>query len=478
MTSIERVVVIGNGMAGARVVQELRRRDPGLSITVLGAERCAPYNRVLLTDVLAGLIEEDEVFDRPSDQRGATVHTGVSAVYVDRDRRTVHTADGGSHPYDILVLATGSTPRIPDIPGLKDPNGNLSQGVVALRTLDDCHRILSLAESGARALVLGGGLLGVEAARALAGRQLDVHVLHSTAAVMNRQLNSEAAVMLTRQLAELGVSVIQDAVTKGVTHTADGRLTGVELADGRSVPGALLVVACGVVPESGLAAAAGLAVDEGIVVDARMRTADPAIYAIGDCARQGARISLLVDDAWAHAKIAADAITNTPSTHTALPPAVTRLKADDIDLTLIGEPQPVDGGDTVFEIMTDADHSAGRYQRIVLRDGRVTGAALLGGHPDTGLLIQACMDGRVLTEAERIRLTRFPGPRGGLAPDIPQTETEAPVCYCRNVPKHRILEACGNGARTVAAIARTTRATTGCGICRTAVKKLLKSAAD
>lgn len=148
MTSVKRVVVVGNGMAGARVVSELRRRDPLLSLTVLGAERCAPYNRVLLTDVLAGLIDEDEIFDRPADQRGATVHTGVSAVRIDRERRVVRTDDGGVHPYDSLVLATGSTARVPDIPGLRSAGGELMPGVVAFRTLDDCHGILGLARPG------------------------------------------------------------------------------------------------------------------------------------------------------------------------------------------------------------------------------------------------------------------------------------------------------------------------------------------
>ncbi|MCB5165100.1 FAD-dependent oxidoreductase [Streptomyces bambusae] len=481
MTAPARVVIIGNGMAGARVAQELRRRDPALSLTVLGAERCASYNRVLLTDVLAGAIDEDEIYDRPADQRGARVHTGVSAVAVDRERRTVLTADGGSHPYDSLVLATGSTPRIPEVPGLRDADGELGQGVAAFRTLDDCHRILSLAGPGSRALVLGGGLLGLEAARALAGRQLDVQVLHSGPAVLNRQLNAEAAGILTRQLAELGVTVVQDAVTVRLVRSADGRLTGAELADGRVLPGTLLVVACGVEAESGLAAAAGLPVADGIVVDERMRTADPAVYAIGDCARQGGRAARLVDDAWAHARIAADAITGAQGGPVLPPPAVTRLKAEDIDLTLIGEPEPAGGGQEAgepgaVEVLTDTDQAAGRYQRIVLRGGRITGAALLGGHPDTGLLIKACADRRVLTEAERGRLARLPGPRGELAPDSPEPEAEPPVCYCRNVSERRIREACGAGARTVAAIARTTRATTGCGICRSKVKQLLKSA--
>jgi assimilatory nitrate reductase electron transfer subunit len=481
MKTPKRVVVIGNGMAGARAVRELRRRDPAIAITVLGAERCAPYNRILLTDVLAGQIDEDDIFDRPADQRGATVHTGVSAVRIDRERQEVITGDGGTHPYDSLVLATGSTSTIPDVPGLRLDDGTLVRGAVGFRTLEDCHGILRGAHRGSRALVLGGGLLGLEAARALAGRGVQVTVLHPTDTVMNRQLSRQAADMLTGQLAELGVAVRRGAVVSRVragfhTGTGEERLTGVELTDGTVVPADLLIVACGVTPETGLAAAAGLTVGEGVAVDASMRTSDSAIYAIGDCTQLSGRVSRLVDDAWSQAKTAADAITGTLTSAPAPVVPVTRLKADDIDLTLIGACHPQDSTDGSFEVLTDTDPDSGRYQRIVLSRGRILGATILGDHPDTGVLTQACRDRRVLTPHELARLARLPGPRGDLAPDSPDIGQDSPVCYCRNVPKSRILESWSSGARTVSAIARTTRATTGCGICRTAVKQLLKTA--
>ncbi|GAA3101496.1 hypothetical protein GCM10020001_018030 [Nonomuraea salmonea] len=278
-----RLVVVGNGMAGSRLVSEVRTRDPHMKITVFGAEACRPYNRILLSNVLAGSSRPEQV--RLVDPAWYDAHDveaafGSPVAHVDRETRHVVTEDGRREPYDLLVLATGSDALVPPIPGV--------ERAIPFRTLDDCERILGEAERARTAVVIGGGLLGIEAARGLAGRGLPVTLLHLAGHLMERQLDVEAGEVLGETLAGLGVHIRTGVSAAGVEDD------GVRLDDGELVEADLVVLACGVRPVTGLAADAGLEVRRGIVVDDELRTDDPSIFAIGECAEHDGTVYGLV----------------------------------------------------------------------------------------------------------------------------------------------------------------------------------------
>ncbi|MEV0604498.1 FAD-dependent oxidoreductase [Streptomyces sp. NPDC050315] len=466
----KRVVIVGNGMAGARTVAELVDRDPELSITVLGAEEHPAYNRTMLTEVLSGIVEEADI-GLAEEQGKAEIETGLRALKIDRDKKVVKDAAGIEHSYDALVLATGGIPRMPDISGLCEESGELIQGAAFFHTLDDCRRILRSVTPGSRAVVLGGGLLGLETARALVTRGADVEVLHAGEVLMNRQLDQVASQILVEKLAGVGVTV-----RLGCTITAvagDRRVQEVRLGDGTWIPCDLLVLSCGFAAATALAEAAELPIGAGVLVDQDMRTADPDIYAVGDCAEADGVVSGLVGEAWKQARKAAEAITGARDRDACLahPPAATRLKAPGIELTVMGESNAPDGPNV--HAVEDADHSA--YRRIVLREGRISGAVVLGGEAeDATPFVEHYHAGTRLTRNKAIRmlhLEKLEEPVAGQKPE------DAAVCYCNNVPQKTILEAWTQGATSIAAIARSTKATTGCGICRSKVEALLASAA-
>ena len=285
------VVVVGNGMAGARVVDELLRRDDSLRITVFGAEAQPAYNRILLSDVLAGRRANGDIalVERP----GPVRHLGVAVTAVDRAARTVTAADGTAVAYDALVLATGSTAVVPPVHGIAGPAGTLLEGVFVFRTLTDCAEIAQAAGRATRAVVVGGGPLGLEAARGLPQHGLSVEVVHGAGHLMDSQLDGPGGAVLRRAVEALGVGVHLGSFASRVTGTrgfnGTERVTGVGLADGRHVDGDLVVLFCGVRPQVELARSIGLVIGRGILVDDLLATDDPAVFAIGECAQHRGR---------------------------------------------------------------------------------------------------------------------------------------------------------------------------------------------
>jgi assimilatory nitrate reductase electron transfer subunit len=471
-----RVVVVGNGMAGARVVERIRWRDPGrrLHITVFGAERHPAYNRILLSAVLAGRARvEDISLAHPSvfASAGVTVRRGVPVVAVDRARREVVAAGGERVGYDVLVLATGSRPVVPPLLGLSTPDG-LLPGAAVFRTLDDCQQLAAAAALARRAVVLGGGLLGLEAARGLAGRGLAVEVLHAAGHLMNRQLDRAAGRVLQGTLAGLGVRTRLRAYATGVT--GGDRVRGVMLADGAVVPADLLVIACGVEPETSLAVGAGLRVDRGIVVDDTLRSVtDDRVYAVGECAQHAGTVYGLVAPAWEQADVVADRVTGAaPAARYAGSRLVTRLKATGVELAAMGEAHLDDdeGDDHGTEVVQFLDPARGTYKKLVVRGDRLVGAILLGDAPTVGTVTQL-FDRGTPVPADRLALLldRPPGPaqRGAGAADT------ATVCHCNGVTAGAIRACWLAGARTVGDVARATRASTGCGGCTDTVAGIL-----
>lgn len=442
-----KVAIVGYGMAGARIARELGRR--GAEVTVFGAEPSAAYNRILLSSMIAGKQSEDEIA-LPTPPDHVELRLGSPVESIDLEAKTV---DGVA--FDKLVLATGAQALVPPIPGL-DP---LPTGAYVLRTIEDARRILAEAANRASAIVLGGGLLGLEAARGLAGRGMDVTVVHAGTHLMERQLDPDGAGVLAATYAELGVESVTDAQTTRVMHGDDG-LTLV-LADGRTVTGQLLVVSCGVRPETSLAAAAGLEVGRGVVIDDQCRTSHPDVFAVGDCAEHRGIPYGLVGPAWEQADVVADLLSgvNEDAAYTGSR-LVTRLKAAGIDLAAMGRIE----GD---EVVSFADPVRGTYARLVIdENGRLAGAVMLGDNPMVGQVVQLFDTGDPVPHDRRTLLMGRPGESVSVAPETPASmPEEAVVCRCNNVTKKELTDAFLGGARTPQALSDATQASTGCGTC-------------
>ncbi|WP_106401527.1 FAD-dependent oxidoreductase [Actinocorallia populi] len=484
------IVVVGNGMAGSRLVTELRARDRKVPITVFGAEPQRPYNRILLSNVLAGSARPDHIgLVDPAwyERQEVDVRAGVPVVSIDRRARLVSAADGSVTPYETLVLATGSTAFIPPIP-VRHPDGGeasavdgLPAGALAFRTLEDCQEIIEMARTVRRAVVVGGGLLGIEAARGLVGRGLEVTVLHLAGHLMERQLDPEGGRVLARTLARLGIgSRLNAAVCAlGTVPGADGApvVCGVELAlpdGGREfVEADLVVLSCGVRPEVSLAREAGLAVGRGILVDDELRSVtDPDVRAIGECCEHRDEVYGLVAPAWQQAEVLADLLAGTePAARFTGARQITRLKAASIELASMGETHHDDEAEGV-EVLQFADSSRGTYKKVVIRDGRLVGAILLGDTSTAGTLTQL-YDRAAALPSERLSLL-FGGIGGAEPAGTPlRMPDAATVCHCNNVTKGRIRACWQEGARTAADVAERTRAGTGCGSCRSALEGIV-----
>ncbi|MEW1907173.1 FAD-dependent oxidoreductase [Kitasatospora sp. NPDC085895] len=391
-TAEPRIVVIGGGMAGHRLAQQLTAHGAG-RVTLLAEEEHAPYNRVLLADVLAGRYAPDTAALAALPPQVECRR--ARAVRIDREHRLVQCDDGAAVAYDHLVLATGSNPVLPPLRGLFDDaltgrerwghlpaaraGGELPTGVFAFRTMADCELIDRHLPGVRQAVVVGGGLLGVSAARALAARGVQVVLAHQGEHLMERHLDEEAAGLLRAHLAELGVEVHTECRVRSAL-TEDRRITGVELADGFRLDAELLVIAAGVRPRTGLAAAAGLEVRRGIVVDDRLRTSDPAVHAVGDCAEHRGTVYGLAGPALAQADRLARLLCgqDAPYRGSRLLTRLTLAGPDSapLDLAAFGETSPAGPGDQVVRL---ADASRGTYRKVIVRRDDLGGDRLVGG---------------------------------------------------------------------------------------------------
>ncbi|MGW5195932.1 NAD(P)/FAD-dependent oxidoreductase [Streptomyces spiralis] len=381
MTSNARVVVIGAGLAGVSLARRLG--ELGTPALVVGEEEHPPYNRVLLAEVLAERYAP-EVIALPAP--AGLVRARVTGI--DRAAREVRCADGSAIAYGTLVLATGSNPVLPPLRGLFTPDHELPEGVHAFRTMDDCLGLSKAVRPGVRAVVVGGGLLGVSAARALAARGAQVVLAQQSERLMERQLDPGASRLVRRHLEGLGVEVHTECRVRDV-RCVGGAVRSVELADGYALDADLVVVACGVHPRTGLAEQAGLAVHKGVLVDDELRTSDPHIHAIGDCAQHAGTVYGLAAPALEQAGALAALLAGDSGARYTGTRSLTRLTLAGphapFDLAAFGETEARPGDDVVQL----ADATRGTYRKVVVRDDRLVGGVLVGELGTVGALARA-----------------------------------------------------------------------------------------
>jgi nitrite reductase (NADH) large subunit len=470
----ERLVVIGNGMAGMRTVEELLKRAPTrYRITVFGAEPHVNYDRIMLSSVLAGEKNIDQIVINPRswyEDNGIRLFTGDPVIAIDRVARTVTAQSGQVEHYDRLLLATGSKPIAPPIPGLQLP------GVCAFRDIADIENMIEASRRHKRAVVIGGGLLGLEAANGLLRRGMSVAVVHLMETLMERQLDPAAGGLLQRELTERGMHFFTNGQTEEILGTE--RAEGVRLADGRQVPGDLVVLAIGIRPNIDLARAADLDINRGIVVHDDMCTSDPAIYAVGECAEHRGKTYGLVAPLWDMAKVCADhlaAETEISSAYagTALS---TKLKVTGVDLFSAGD---FAGGEGCDELTLN-DTGGNTYKRLVLRDGRIEGVVLYGDVADSGWYFDLLRKREDISAYKNALLfgEMVAAAMGQVKPkSITAQPDDYQICGCNGVCKGAILAAIGEHDLTSVDGVRThTKASASCGSCTGLVEQLLAAA--
>ncbi len=466
-----KLVVIGNGMAGARFVEDLLARDhqKHFSITMFGDEPGGNYNRILLSSLLAGTYKNESDIDlNPLDwyrENNIALHAGVRAAGIDRHTKIVYGEDGRAEAYDKLVIATGSRPFIPNIEGLN------KAGVFSFRTLEDCRKIAEYARNGPKsAAVIGGGLLGLEAARGLQNFGLDVSVVHLGPALMQQQMDLPAAAILNKSLEKLKVNVLLNKSTSAILGS--DRVLGLRFADGATLECDMVVISTGIRANWEIAAGCGLAVERGIIVDDQMRTGDPDIYAVGECAQHRGRMYGLVGPLWEQTKVLADHLSGKEAAYEGSKLA-TKLKVMGVEVASMGIIEPEEDEDEVIQF---SEAKRGTYKKLIIRDGRLVGAILLGDISKAAYLMQAFDRGAPLPE-ERLRLLFDLGD-----PPKPVTFAEmsgdTQICNCNGVSKGQLIACVNSGNRTPKSVMASTRAGLGCGSCRVMVTEIVEWASS
>ncbi len=459
----ENVVVVGAGMVGHRFVEELavRDRDQRFDLHLVGAEEYEPYNRILLTEVLAGraslrALTLGAVPDR------VRVHRGVAGRAIDRAARELVLSDGRRIGYDRLVLATGARAWVPPLEGLDTE----PQHVHVLRDVDDVRAVRARAANARHAVVLGGGLLGVEAACGLASKGIAVTVVQNEPQVLAGQLDPQPASVLAGALEGSGIRVRLGASVAEVV-SAYGELVAVRLTDGTVMAADVLLVSCGVRPETTLAAGAGLPVDRGVVVGTDLASpVDPRVFAIGDCAQPPEGGTGLLAPGWAQAERLAAALTGGSPGRPADAERLhdVHLKAVGVSTVSLGVRATAARDDD--RVVSVHDPGGGRHVDLVVRAGRLVGATCVGA-PEVAAAAGVVLDRGTPTPQDPLAL--LVGEQRAEEPSPVRMPAATTVCRCNNVTKQDIVDACEAGASTVEAVAERTRATTGCGGCREVV---------
>ncbi len=466
-SSPKRLVLIGNGMAGIACLEQILRHTHEYEITVFGDETHVNYNRILLSSVLAGEKNIDEITLNPIDwylNNKISLRLGIRISGIDRDRKRVLGDDGSEASYDKLIIATGSSPFMPPIDGMDKKH------VCTFRNMEDTQRMLEWSRPGKKAVVIGGGLLGLEAARGLQVQGCDVSVVHLTDRLMDRQLDHLGATYLKNKIERLGIRVHLSRQTASLS--GNGKVEGVRFRDGEELPADLVVIAAGIRPNTKLAAEAGLRVSRGIVVDDYLRTSDPDIYAVGECTEHNGETFGLVAPLLAQGKVLAAAITGNETPGFAASTPAAKLKIAGVDVFSAGLTDDAEGYDSIrYE-----DASLGIYKKAILKNNRMVGVVLIGETADSSRYVEWMKTGEDLSRKRRSLFWTEPAADPGEA--AAQLSAHDTVCGCLGVSKDNIIQAIHErGICTMPQLKETTRASTGCGSCAGLCESILRSVA-
>ncbi|MCJ2182365.1 nitrite reductase large subunit NirB [Novosphingobium sp. 1949] len=461
-------------MAGCRAVEEVLSRDGDrFEITIFGAEPRVNYNRIMLSPVLAGeKTFEEIVINTPEwyEENGITLVSGDKVVQIDRATQTVIAASGRVEPYDRLLIATGSDPFIIPVPG-KDLDG-----VVTFRDLDDVDKMLAAADAGqarggGSAVVIGGGLLGLEAAHGLSLRGMKVTVIHLMPTLMERQLDEAAGFLLRSELERRGQTILTGANTKEILGK-DGKVAGVRLEDGTEIVADIVVMAVGIRPATGLAKEAGLEVERGILVDDHMVTSDPAVLSVGECVQHRGLCYGLVAPLWDMCRALADHLTDQPTGYTGSVTS-TKLKVSGIDLFSAGD---FSGGEGCEDIVM-RDAARGIYKRVIVKDNRIVGAVLYGDTADGSWYFDLLKKSEDVSDIREALIFGQAFASGGALADpnaaVAALSDDAEICGCNGVSKGQVVSCIAGGAHSLDAVRASCKASASCGSCTGLVESLL-----
>lgn len=474
----EKLVLIGNGMAGVRTLEELFKHNEGdakkgsdlYDITVIGAEPHPNYNRIMLSPVLASEKTIDDIILNSLDwydDNDIELVTGDAVAEIDRVKKVVITESGQKVPYDRLLMATGSTPFIIPVPGAD------KEGVIGFRDIHDVHTMLEAAREYKKAVVIGGGLLGLEAANGLMKQGMEVTVVHLLDSLMERQLDKPASEMLKLSLEKKGLNFMMEAQTAEIL--GEKRVSAVKFADGSEVEADLVVMAVGIRPNIALAEKAGIHCERGVVVSDTMQTYDPKVYAVGECVQHRDECYGLVAPLFEQAKVAANHLAQVGSTRYLGSMTSTKLKVTGIDLFSAGDFNEEDGDETL--VMQDA--SSGVYKKLVIRDDKIKGAVLFGDTMDGTWYFQLMRDETNIADFRRTIMfgQHDVGDAGhGDASHVMALPDSAEICGCNGVCKGDIVNAITKeGLFTLAEVQSHTKASSSCGSCTGLVEAILAS---
>lgn len=465
---MQKLVVVGNGMAGVACVEQILKHTRKFEITIFGDETHVNYNRILLSSVLAGEKPADEILLNSLDwykRNQIQLRLGARITSIDMNRKTVTGDDGSVTPFDKLLLATGSSPVIPSLDWIK------KQGVYVFRTLDDTRDLMACADVGKKAVVIGGGLLGLEAARGLQMQGCDVTVVHLMDTLMERQLDQTGGSYLKAKMECLGVRVL---LNKNTTRLlGEQKAEGIEFKDGSGIPADLVVIAAGIHPNTELGRAAGLDVKRGIVVNDYMETSHPDIFAVGECVQHRGICYGLVAPLFEQGKVLAATITGNKGPMFAGAAPAAKLKIMGVDVFSAGD---IREDATGTDAIRYEDPALGIYKKLIVRDNKLIGAILVGDTSDSHRYMEWLQSGKDLARLRKQLLFPAPSPDAGLdVAQIPDSET---VCGCMGVTKGTIIDAVHQkGVSTLAQLKECTRASTGCGSCTSLCEQLLRAVA-
>ncbi len=464
-----KLVIIGNGMAGARMAEDILAADPNhdFDIVMFGDEPYGNYNRILLSHVLNGSQEPQEIFLNPLawyEENQITLHAGKRVTKIDRENKIVY-ADDVAEEYDVLIFATGSRPFVPPI------QGTTLHGVFVFRTIDDCRNIAEYAKDCKSAIVIGGGLLGLEAAKGLMTHNVSVTVVEMGPWLMAVQLDEAGGKVLQQTIEKLGITALTSASTKELLgHTT---VTGVKFADGREVAADMVVISAGIRPNKELAAEHGIVCDRAILVDDQLRTSDTSIYGVGECVQHRGMVYGLVAPIWEQTKALAQLLTGkNPQARYVGSKLATKLKVMGVELASMGRISDVKPTD---EVVTFAEPGRQVYWKAIVRDGKVSACCMLGDLEPADQLVDYFMND---TPAPSRRLELFFGSgtkAQGADFSLADMPDDKQICDCNGVSKKTICDAIRAGKCTVPAVGKATRAGTGCGSCKTLVKGLIEA---